>query len=64
MNTINARSLRGDCQVVTCRTGGWAYEGSTVVVEIAIRAGNKAPQVVDAVDMAVGCLETDWQDGV
>ena len=41
-----------------------AYKGSAVVVEVAIRAGNKAPQVVDAVDTDVGGLEKDWQDGI
>ncbi len=34
------------------------------MVEIAIYAGNKAPQVVDAVDVVVGGLEKDCQDGV
>ncbi len=34
------------------------------MVEIAIRAGNKAPQVVDAIDAVVGPLEKDRQDGV
>ncbi len=34
------------------------------MVEIAIHAGNKALQVVDAVDAVVGCLEKDRQDGV
>ncbi len=63
-NAIDARSFCGDCRVVTCRTGGWAYEGSAVVMEIAIRTGNKAPQVVDAIDVVVGCLEKDWQDGI
>ncbi len=29
------------------------------MVEIAIRAGNEAPQVVDAVDALVGGLEKD-----
>jgi hypothetical protein len=53
-----------DCQVITGRKGGWAYEGSIVVVKIAIRAGNEAPQVVDAVDMVIGGLEKNRQDGV
>ncbi len=44
--------------------GGWAYEGGTIVVEIAICASKEAPQVVDAVDAVVGGLEKDWQDGV
>jgi hypothetical protein len=34
------------------------------VAEIAICAGNEAPQVVDAVDAVVSHLEKDWQDGV
>jgi hypothetical protein len=34
------------------------------MVEIAIRAGNEAPQVVDAIIVVVGCLEKDWRDGV
>jgi hypothetical protein len=64
VNTINARSFCGDRRVVTGRTGGWAYKGSAVVMEIAIRTGNKAPRFVDAVDVVVGCLEKDWQDGI
>ncbi len=63
-NVIDARSFCGDCWVVTGRTGGWAYKGSAVVMKIVIRAGNKAPQVADAVDAVIGCLEKDWQDGV
>jgi hypothetical protein len=59
-NTVNARSFCGDCRVVTGRTGGWAYKGSAKMVEIAIHAGNEAPQVVDAVDVVIGCLEKDW----
>ncbi len=34
------------------------------MVEIAIRTGNKAPQVVDAVDAVIGGLENDRQDGI
>ena len=63
-NVVDARSFRGDCRVVTGRMGGWAYKGSAVVMEIAIHTGNKAPQVVDAIDKVTGCLEKDWQDGV
>jgi hypothetical protein len=63
VNAVDARSFRGDCRVVTGLTGGWAYEGSAVMVEIVICAGNKAPKVVDTVDVAVGGLEKDWQDG-
>ncbi len=52
MNAVNAGSFRIDYWVVTGQMGGWAYEGSALVVEIAIHAGNKAPQVVDTVGMA------------
>ncbi len=34
------------------------------MVEIAICAGNKAPQVVDAIDVVVGGLQKDRQDGI
>ncbi len=60
VNVVDARSFYGDYWVVTGRTGGWVYDGSAVMVEIGIRAGNKAPQVVDAVDAVIGCLEKDW----
>jgi hypothetical protein len=33
-------------------------------METAIRTGNKAPQVVDAIDAILGGLEKDWEDGV
>ncbi len=63
-NAVDARSFCGDRRVITGQTGGWAYEGSAVMVEIAIRTGNKAPQVVDTIDMVIGCLEKDRQDGI
>jgi hypothetical protein len=63
-NAVDARSFHCDCRVVTGHTGGWAYKGSTVMVEIAINAGNKVPQVVDTIDTVVGCLEKDRQDGI
>ncbi len=63
-NAVDGRSFHGDCRVLTDWAGGWAYKGSAVMVEIAIRAGNKAPQVVDTIDVVVGCLEKDRQDGI
>jgi hypothetical protein len=63
-NTVDVRNFRGDCQVLTGRTGGWTYKGSAVMVETAICAGNKAPQIVGTIDMVVGRLETDRQDGI
>ncbi len=41
-NKVDARSFHGDCWVVTGQAGAWAYEGSTIMVEIAICSGNKA----------------------
>jgi hypothetical protein len=63
-NAVNARSFRIDCWVITGQTSGWVCEGSTVVVEIAIHAGNKAPHAVDAIDGVVGGLEKGRQDGI
>jgi hypothetical protein len=63
-NAVDARSFCGDCWIVTGQTGDWPYEGSTVMVEIAIHAGKEAPQVVDAVDAVIGCLEKDRRDGI
>ncbi len=39
------------------------YEGSAIVVDIAIRTGNESPEVVDAVDAVVGGLEWRQRDG-
>jgi hypothetical protein len=63
-NAVDARSFSGDRRVITGRTGGWVYKGSAVTVEIAIRAGNEAPQVADAVEPVIDCLEKDRGDGV
>jgi hypothetical protein len=52
-NTVDARRFCGDRWVITDRTGGWAYKGSAVMVKKAICTGNKAPQVVDAIDAVV-----------
>ncbi len=58
-NMVNARSFCVDCWVVARWTGGWAYKGSAVVVEVPVHVGNKSPEVVDAVGMVVGGLEKD-----
>ncbi len=63
-NAVDARSFCVDHRVITGRTGGWVYKGSAVVVETAIRTGNEAPQVVDAVDAVIGGLEKDRRDSV
>ncbi len=34
------------------------------MVKIPIRTGNNSPEVVDAIDMVVGGLEKDRQDGI
>jgi hypothetical protein len=63
-NMVDTRSFRVDCRVIAGWMGGWAYKGSAVVVDMVICTGNKAPQVVDAVDRVVGGLEKDRQDGI
>ncbi len=55
---VDARSFRVDCRIARL-TGGWAFEGSIVVVEVPVRVGNKSPEVVDAVYAIVGGLEKD-----
>jgi hypothetical protein len=64
MHAVNARSFRIVCRVVARRMGGWAYKGSTVVVELPVRVGNKSPEIMDDVDLVVGGLEKDGRDGV
>ncbi len=34
------------------------------MVKVSVCAGNESPEVVDAIDMVVGGLEKDRQDGV
>jgi hypothetical protein len=63
-NVINARSFCIDVRVIACRTGGWAYKEGAVMVKIPVCAGNKSPEVVDTVDVVVGDLEKDRQDGL
>jgi hypothetical protein len=64
MNAVDAKSFRVDCRVIAGRTGDWTYEGSAIVVEVPVCAGNKSPEVVDAVDTVVGGLEKDRQNGI
>ncbi len=63
MNAVDTRSFRVDCRVIAGQTGGWVYKGSAVVMKILIRNGKKSPEVVDVIDMVVGGLEKDRQDG-
>jgi hypothetical protein len=63
-NAVNARSFHIDVRVIACQTGGWAYKGSAIVVKIPVCAGNKFPDVVDAIDAVLGGLEKDRQDGI
>ncbi len=58
--TVLLRNIQYYCSnVQPSRMGGWAYKGRAVVVNIVVHTGNKAPQVVDAVDAVVGGLEKD-----
>jgi hypothetical protein len=58
-NVVDARSFRVDCRIIAHRMGGWAYDGSAVVVKVHVHIGNESPEVVDAVDVVVGELEKD-----
>ena len=64
MHVVNMRSFCVDCRAIARRMGGWAYKESAKVMKIAVCTGNKSPEVVDAVDVAVGGLEKDRQDGI
>ncbi len=64
VHAANTRRVRVDPWVIACRTGGWAYKGSTVVVEVPVRIGNESPEVVEAVDAVIGGLEEDRGDGI
>jgi hypothetical protein len=64
MHPVDARSFRIDHQVIACRTGGWAYDGSAVVVEVPVCIGNKTPEVLDAIDLVIGGLKKDRGDGI
>jgi hypothetical protein len=33
-------------------------------MKVPVSAGNESPEVVDGLDVVVGGLEKDWQDGV
>jgi hypothetical protein len=63
-NAVKVRSFRVDCRVVACRTAGWAYKGSAVVVEVSFSIGNESPEIVDAADKVVDGLENDRRHGV
>jgi hypothetical protein len=53
-NTIDARIFRIDVWVVACRTGGWVYKGSAVVMKIPVCTGNESPEVMDTIDTVIG----------
>jgi hypothetical protein len=62
-NAVDARSFRV-VRVPARRMDGWAYEGSAIVVKIPVGTGNESPEVVDAINMVVGGLEKNRQDGI
>jgi hypothetical protein len=64
MHAVDERSFRIDCRVIARQTGGQAYKGSAVVVEVPVRIGNESPEVVDAIDVVVGGLEKDRGGGI
>jgi hypothetical protein len=62
MDTFSARSFHVNVRVIACQRGGLAYKGSAIVVEVPIHVGNKSPEVVDAIDTAIGGFEKDQGD--
>jgi hypothetical protein len=64
MHVVNMRSFHVDCRAAACRSGGWAYKGSTIVVKVPVCISNESPEVVDAIGTVVGGLEKDRGDCV
>jgi hypothetical protein len=63
-HAVDARGFRVDRRIIACRTGGWVYERSNVVVEVPVCVGNESPEAVDTVDAIVGGLDNDKGDDV
>ncbi len=63
-SAFDARCAFRDVQVVDRWTGGWAYKGKAVVVEVPVGVGDEPPEVLDAVGAIVRDLEEDGREGV
>ncbi len=63
-SAFDARCTLRDVRVVDRWTGGWAYEGETVVVEVPVDIGNEPPEVLNAVGAILRDLEEDGRKRV
>ena len=63
-SAFDARCALREARVVDHWTGGWAYEGEAVVVEVPVGVGDEPPEVLDAVGAIVRDLEEDGCKGV
>ncbi len=50
--------------MVDCWTGGWAYEGKAVMVEVPVGVGDEPPEVLNTVGAMVHDLEEDGREGI
>ena len=58
-SAFDARCALRNVRVVDRWTGGWAYKGKAIVVEVPVGVGNEPPEVLDADGAIVRDLEED-----
>ena len=63
-SAFDARCVVRDVRVIDRWTGGWAYKGKAVVVEVPVGVGDEPPEVLDAVGAIVRDLEEDGRKGI
>ena len=63
-SVFNARCVVSNVRVIDHWTGGWAYEGEAIVVEVPVGVSNEPPEILDAVGAIVHDLEEDGRKGV
>ena len=63
-SAFDARCVVGNVWVIDRWTGGWAYKGKAIVVEVPVGIGDEPPEVLDAVGAIVRDLEEDGREGV
>ena len=63
-SAFGVRCVIGNVLVIDRWTGGWAYEGEAVVVEVPVGVGDEPPEVLDTVGAIVRDLEEDGRESV
>ena len=63
-SAFDARCVIGNVRVIDRWTGGWAYKGEAVVVEVSVGIDNEPPEVLDTVGAIVRDLEEDGRERV